>query len=537
MPEQDDDQHEEALAGRSIDAASATTGASVMRSASWLFVSRMLPQFYVLLQSVVAARFLGPDGMGQQSFMAFVELALISTFTGGLPAAVQREVGASLGRGETGSVRVLERWAWRASLVGALLGAAVLTAIALSGRELRTAWALAAVACAVAVLHSVPSSMLTGMQKWRQATAVSLCTGTAGLVATLAVLAAGYGITGIFAVEAGVGAVNLAATWFLSRRAVAPFPRKAVIDRQLLRHVVRFAAAATLNVFVSLVVWRRSEFLFLKRYSTNADIALYSVAFGALTAANYLPHTLAAVLNPALSTLVGAQAQDRVRRGFARAVRLIALMCMAVTAGMIALGPGLIRTVYGEDYRGAGPILLILMTTFPVVSLIYISEVLLWAEGRLRLPAVALCVGAVANVTFDFVFIPHHGAVGAAGATVAAQLVTGLPVVIAALRRVRPEWVADTLVRGALGSALSGILAWLTWHLVGGVVGLLLGMIVGLVGFLGLGALLRFLSAEDAAWLDKTTGHLARGKLGLIYRAFARSSPSPTPAPAGPRGT
>ena len=55
-----------------------TTGRSVFRGGVWWTASRTIPQLYVLALSLVAARFLGPTGMGRQSFIAFTELSLVA---------------------------------------------------------------------------------------------------------------------------------------------------------------------------------------------------------------------------------------------------------------------------------------------------------------------------------------------------------------------------------------------------------------------------------------------------------------------------
>ena len=55
-------------------AATATTGTSVLHGSLWNTASRLIPQVYSLGISVAAARFLGPNGMGRQSFIAFIEL-------------------------------------------------------------------------------------------------------------------------------------------------------------------------------------------------------------------------------------------------------------------------------------------------------------------------------------------------------------------------------------------------------------------------------------------------------------------------------
>src|SRR2546429_286380 len=65
-------------ASEPFDAAAATTGATVLSGSVWKGASLTLPQLCALVQSIVAARFLGPDGMGIQSFIAFCEISVVS---------------------------------------------------------------------------------------------------------------------------------------------------------------------------------------------------------------------------------------------------------------------------------------------------------------------------------------------------------------------------------------------------------------------------------------------------------------------------
>ena len=181
-----------------------------------------MPQLYTLVISIAAARFLGPTDMGRQSFIAFAALALATLLTASLYVALVRFIGETLGRGRTGAgAPGCSLWALRIELVAAVLGGAVLAAVGLGGGEPRNAWFLAAVVCALAILHTLPSAALAGMQRFREASFVGLTTGLVGTVATIAVLAAGGGITGMFAVEAAIALVTLAWTGTLARRFVS----------------------------------------------------------------------------------------------------------------------------------------------------------------------------------------------------------------------------------------------------------------------------------------------------------------------------
>jgi O-antigen/teichoic acid export membrane protein len=500
------------------DAAEATTGATVLRGGAWNAASMIIPQLYVMVISVVAARFLGPAGLGRQSYIAFVAQTVAYLFTAGLPVALMRHVGQTLGEGRAAAVRGLLSWAWRIQAVAALVGGTVLLVVGYRSSD-QAAWALAAAASAMSILQTLPSAVLIGMQRWRPMTVLGLLTGLAGTVATVAVLEAGWGITGMFLVEAAVTLVQVTVTAALARRAlqtVAPVRGPA---GDLPRRVLRFAAGASLGIVLTLVVWRRSEFFFLNRYSNDAEIAMYSIAFAAMTALGNLPTAISGVLSPAIATLLGAGESERIRSGFSRSIRLVALLTIGMTAGMLALGPLAFEVVYGPAYRPAGSILLIMLAFFPAVPLINLSNALFVGLGKQAFPLAAGAAGALANVLLAFLLIPRHGAAGAALANGGAQLVAGLPLVVWSNRLVGPfrwEWAAlgRAVVVGAGAAAAARAAAWG----LGGVAGLCAGALVGIVSFLILAMVLRILPHDDAQWLEEALG----ARLGRRVRWICR---------------
>src|SRR3712207_39692 len=128
------------------------------------------------------------------------------------------------------------------------------------------------------------------MQRWRQASIVGLVTGFGSTLTIVGVLAAGGEITAIFAVEAAVAVVNLLWTSVLARRALAQVGSDGAPDLdaaewvQLRRAAAQYGLAASYGVVLTLLVWRRSELLFLEAWSTETEIAIYSVAFAIVTA-------------------------------------------------------------------------------------------------------------------------------------------------------------------------------------------------------------------------------------------------------------
>ena len=94
---------------------------------------------------LAAARFLGAEALGRQSFISFVALSVAMLVGGGFPLALGRYVGATMGRAHPGRVRGLIAWAWKAQGLLAFVGGAILVGVALAGADPQAAWVLAAV--------------------------------------------------------------------------------------------------------------------------------------------------------------------------------------------------------------------------------------------------------------------------------------------------------------------------------------------------------------------------------------------------------
>jgi O-antigen/teichoic acid export membrane protein len=266
-----------------------TTGSGVVTGGLWTALAGALPQLQLLVLSVVAARFLGPDGMGRQSLIAFVGITTVMVATAGFPSSVSRFVGELLGAREGGVALGLYRWTWRVEAFAAAIAAASLVALGLLGSEPALAWVLVGVASGLAVLQTVPQSLLTGAQRWREATVVGLVTGVAAVPATIVLLALGGGISGFFAVEVVAIGINLAWTSRLARGVAAQLPAPERASPELRRRFVSFAGMSTLNVMIQYVVWTRSELLVLNHVSPDAEIALYSIAFATVAGLARIP--------------------------------------------------------------------------------------------------------------------------------------------------------------------------------------------------------------------------------------------------------
>jgi len=495
----------------------ATSAPAIVSGGLWTLLSRVLPQAQLLALSIIVARYLGPDDMGRQNYIAFVALALVQAATAGLPGAISRFVSELLGARRGGQALSLYRLTRRVEAAGAVLVLAALLAVAALGGEPRTAWVLAGLSAALSVLQAVPAALLSGAQRWREAWLPGLVTGVATVPAVVAVLEAGGGISGLFAVEAAAVLVNLLWTSALARRLAVRMPALEPAPEELRRRFWSFAAQTSVIVIISFVVWRRSELFVLQHHSTDAQIAFYSIAFAAVSGLSKLPETVETVSMPAVANLLGTGQEERIRQGFWRAMRLLVLPTFPLVAGVAVTGPALLELAYGSEYADAGPVLLAMLAPLLLQPMLRVSEGVLYGLGRPRFIVVAGLVATVVDIGLAFLLIPGLDAIGAAVANGAAILVAGVPCLVLAWRLHLPVSLdAAPLLRAVVLSLAVAGAAWLALE----ALGTLAAVAAGLVAAVGAALLLRPLAFEDAEWLASALG--AEGARGRAARFVAR---------------
>ena len=499
-------------------AAAATTGISVTRGGIWNAASNLTPQLCAMAISIAGARFLGPSGLGRQSFIAFVVAMSWNLFALGVPVALMRTVGEAVGAGRDAEAQGLIRWAWRVGFGCAVVAGAVLLGVAIAGATPQAAWYLAAATAAFGVVTAFRGNTLTGLQRWRGMSLTIITANVLSAATTIPVLALGGGITGMIAVQLGAAVYIFVGVTLLARRQVAALAPRPADPGRLRRSTIRYAGVAFAGSLVTLIVFRRSEFFFLEHYANDRRLAMYSVSFAAVTTLVLVPQALAGAVSPAFATLYGAGAHERIRSGYGRSLRLLLLAGLPVTAGALALGPRTLRLVFGSGFGGTRVPLLILLAPLPVIPLMNASYSLIVGLGKKRFPLLVGTGSAALNVALDFALIPRHAEIGAAianscaqGATAAVTLAYGVKLVGGV------RWEGAALLRAAVASAGAGAAAWGVLDLVGGAPGVVAGLLAGVATFAALAIALRILAADDARWLAESFG----GRAATVARLLS----------------
>jgi O-antigen/teichoic acid export membrane protein len=489
---------------RAATASSATTGASVARGGVWEIAGNLLPQVYVFVVSAVVARHLGASVFGRVVLIAGVQSAVTVITPWGIPLSLIRHVGQLVGAGRAAQLQALLAWSYRIAVLAAVVGFSFMLGAALTGARPTSAWVLAGLSAAAAILQSVPSAFLIGSQRWSKARITGIVSGGCSMVAKIVALALGGGIVTLFAIDLVIMVANLAGTALLAALHQRSLGREPVAP-PLKRDILRFAGVVGFSGAANLVLYQRTEIFVLAHYRTDADLALYSVPFAFVTALLLLPAATSSALSPAVATLWGAGDIQRIRSGYARGLRLMLILALTLGGLAAAVGPALIRLVYGPAFDNVRLVLFLLVLSVPIIPLGTMSASVLRAMGVLRWMTIVGAAAAVANVGLAFLLIPPFGPAGAAGANSIAQIGATLPLVVYAVRRLGgvPLPVSEAL-RGGVTVVAAVTVANLVASTLPTGVALVVAFAVFVVVAVVVGLPLRVLKREDRAWVRET---------------------------------
>src|SRR4029453_5726220 len=376
-----------------------------------------------LLNVLITARTLGPDGRG--------ELALLTTIailTASLSAFGLYEANANMGGREPGLRGPLAANSLVLSLALGGVAAAVVAALVAAFPAIGggTDPALQALALAVIPVLILQSSLITLIQSqygfgvtnaaWLLAPLTNLALN--GTLAVLGLLTVGSAVLVWIAGQ-------LVATALLVWHAVRGLPGAPRPDRRLAGQMLSFGSRTHLGRVMTMGNYRLDQW-FVGAIAGQRELGLYSVAVAWAEALFYLPTPLGMVQRPDLVRASPSGAGARTAVVFRAALLLTALLAV----GLVIAAPILCVGFFGDDFRGSIDDLRVLaFGAFGIVALKLLRNALIAQRKPLR-ANIGVGVAFVTTVALDLLLIPSHGGLGAAIASTAAYTAGGVAIAV-----------------------------------------------------------------------------------------------------------
>ncbi len=389
----------------------AANGVSLGRVTTVLLISRALGYGLALVNSVVVARALGAERMGEYAYaMGLAGLfGLIPHM--GISTIVTRAVAL-----DPTDAKAVLRAALRAQalLAGGVLVIIPIFAAALPVQPVPLVYiGLAATQLAVGALSWPYLAIVGGHARYdKLATAeVIAAAWTTGLLLAVAVTRAD--VAGFLAAQAvAAGGAVLAARW-VSRPFLRDCGTRSFSVKELIQQAAPFGATAAVQG-----VYTRLDTLLLGQMASTMALGLYNVAYKPATLAVSLGSTVAGTLFPVLAR----PPHGTVPPSYTRGARTLGVAGPAMALALCGMAEPLLILLYGDAFRAAAPILMVLALSAAAHWFYAPLAVALQARGRERIWLRAMMAALALNAVGNLWAIPRWGALGAAGATLASEL-------------------------------------------------------------------------------------------------------------------
>lgn len=387
-------------------------GARVFQNTITLLAGRGASIILSLAASVILARYLGRERMGQYGALyAYLMLySWLATF--GLEQILARE--AAKNRTEASHIF------FTGSVVGfalALASIAILFILApafgYSG-EMRLLLLIAAIDSQL-----LPPLRLSGivfqvdMRQW-YAVSIGLIRQVLWLIA-IAFLAFGKAaFIWVIVARTACGIIEACATLYLTLQRKF-LTRPWTFSSERARQLLRYGFPVALSV-VAGGIYQRIDQVMLHRMTGDKTLGPYVVAVQMAELFSALPVALMGSLFPALSKAAGQA--DLFQHYLGISYRFLLTIVFGVCAILTPIAIPLVLLFYGRQFESSAGLLIVLIwSEVPIFFGVVISTGLVAANLQRYLP-VGTIIGALVNIGLNFMMIPRWGALGASWATV-----------------------------------------------------------------------------------------------------------------------
>jgi O-antigen/teichoic acid export membrane protein len=419
-----------------------------------------------LAVSIVLARALGPQGFGLYSLVMTVTTFTFVIVRSGIAETVRRYVAELDGRGQRALALLVGwrglRWGLLTSCTAALVLVLAAGPLAAFFRhpELRLYFTLGAASLVPMMAGAVFANVLRGLQRYQDLVRVNLVTSPLWVAASSLVVLGGGGVVGLLLVTIAAETANLALLGWCSQREAGRPRGLDELPASFGARMVRYNLAVAALMVINMVVWQRSELIFLGRFQDAHQVAYYALPFSLTERLiELVPGALLGVILPGLAHAYGAADSERFTALFSEAVRWLAFLTLPICLLGLPLVGAVMGLLYGPEYRPAVPVLQVLLAAmvFGVLGQAA-SSALLGQESQswlLKTGAVAV----VASIGLDLLLIQRWGAIGAALANGLTQAGWALAAFAPLRKRVLPGVAVAAVKAAATAFPLSLLLA------------------------------------------------------------------------------
>ena len=210
--------------------------------------------------------------------------------------------------------------------------------------------------------------------------------------------------------------------FLISRKIVRSLLDKEIFEKKRLnwRSVLENSTPICLVIFFSYIYFRL-DVAFLFFLHGKAEAGFYAASFKVIESLALLIAGIRASLFPVISrnNFHDPRQLSRISR---ESYRVLLLICVPISIGIIFISEYLVEVLYGPDYGPTSSIIKIMGASFFLIALNEFSIFLLLAVRKTQIAIQITLLAAILNFTLNWVLIPGWGTFGAAISFVVTQV-------------------------------------------------------------------------------------------------------------------
>lgn len=189
------------------------------------------------------------------------------------------------------------------------------------------------------------------------------------------------------------------------------------VKRHIRPILILFGSILAINVYTHL------DTIMLGFFNGDKDVGLYTTAVYIKTALLTLVNAISAVLLPRISYYVREGKAEEIESMLNQSISVICMIALPLTIFFIACARETILVLGGEGYLEAVPCMIIIMPVLLISGFSNITgnQILIPLEKDGCFMKAVIC-GAVADLLLNMILMPRYGCIGAAVATLVAEL-------------------------------------------------------------------------------------------------------------------
>jgi O-antigen/teichoic acid export membrane protein len=472
---------------------------TIARNSFWYSLELLFSFCAAFFTSVAVARIIGPQRLSYFNYLVWLTNITTSVGAVGLPVTTRKYMAEYLNRGE----KEVARAAYLATLKIQSLIAAGVTLLALSlvlavgNPGYRVISVLLVVAMPARMVGFIPSQANNAAEVLKRNTAPALIGGLLTTLLTVFSLWIGWNLTGV-AVAVTIGPMLETTLKLRSVESWLGSVRCGVVSPELRKRMFSYSGQGLALMLLNVVVWDRSDMVFLKALNSDAkQITFFSIAFNLTERILMLPNAFGGSLGATMMAQFG-RGQAKLQELTVNGARYALLLALPLLVGMACISHPLVLLLYGKPYQPLIPALALIALMAVPKALVAAPTLLLQTTERQGFLIFWGCICGAVDMGLDVLLTPRHGAVGAGLANGSAQALAALGIWIYAWRRLHLDLRLKEFARIFLSAAVmaAGVLA--TNHWLHGYPGMVAAIVAGAVIWFAALRLSGALTAADA---------------------------------------